>query len=91
MMSVPSMWTCHWARRRIHRYLDADPAAPLTSEEVDRLEAHLATCRRCTALTGEYSGLRRALHGWSARRYPDPAALARLRLAAEQIMTKDAG
>jgi anti-sigma factor RsiW len=85
------MWTCHWARRRIQRYLDADPAALLTSEEVRRLEAHLATCERCTALTEEYRGVRRALARWSARRAPDPAALMRLRLAAEQLIAEDAG
>ncbi|QNE18243.1 zf-HC2 domain-containing protein [Kribbella qitaiheensis] len=90
-MSVTSMWTCHWARRRIQRYLDADPAAPLTFEEVHRLEVHLATCDRCTALTDEYRGVRQALIGWSTRRYPHPAALARLRVAAEQIMSEDAG
>jgi hypothetical protein len=90
MSSVTSMWTCHWARRRIQRYLDADPAAPLTSDEVHRLEAHLATCDRCTALTEEYRGLRRALLRWSARRAPDPAAVMRLRLVAEQMMAEDA-
>lgn len=91
MSSVTSMWTCHWARRRIQRYLDADPAAPLSGEDVQRLEAHLATCDKCTALTAEYRGLRRALASWSARRGPDPAAVARLRLGAEVLITEDAG
>ncbi len=91
MMSVTSMWTCHWARKRIQRYLDADPSALLTQTEVRRLETHLATCDRCTALAEEHRGLRHALSAWSARRTPDPAAVARLRLAAEQIMLQDAG
>lgn len=90
MMSVTSMWTCHWARRRLQRYLDADPAAPLTAAELHRLEAHLATCDRCTALAEEYRGLRRAMLSWSARRAPAPAAVARLRLAAEQLIGQDA-
>lgn len=91
MSSVTSMWTCHWARRRIQRYLDADPAAPLSAQEIHRLEAHLTTCARCTALTEEYRGLRRALARWSARRGPDPAAVARLRLTAEHLITENAG
>lgn len=90
MMSLTSMWTCHWARRRLQRYLDADPAAPLTADEAHRLETHLATCDRCTALAEEYRGLRRAMLSWSARRSPDPAAVARLRLAAEQLIGQDA-
>jgi anti-sigma factor RsiW len=90
MMSLTSMWTCHWARRRLQRYLDADPAAPLTADELHRIEGHLATCDRCTALAEEYRGLRRALVSWSARRAPDPAALARLRLSAERLIGQDA-
>ncbi len=90
MMSVTSMWTCHWARKRIQRYLDADPSALLTPGEVQRLEAHLATCDRCTALAEEHRGLRHALALWSTRRAPDPATVARIRLAAEQIIAQDA-
>lgn len=91
MMSLTVMWTCHWARRRIQRYLDADPAAPLSAADVHRLEAHLATCDKCTALAAEYRGLRGALAHWAARRAPDPAAVMRLRLAAERLITEDAG
>ncbi len=91
MMSVATMWTCHWAGRRIQRYLDSDPAAPLTAEEARRLEAHLATCDKCTEAAEEFRGLRRALAEWSARRAPDPAAVARLRSAAEQFMAEEAG
>ncbi len=68
MTSVTSMWTCHWARRRLQRYFDADPSARLTRVEVHRLEAHLATCERCTALAGDHRGLHRALlRRWAHR------------------------
>lgn len=33
VMSIMSMRTCMWARRRIQRYLDSDPAAPLSAAE----------------------------------------------------------
>lgn len=89
--SLTTMWTCHWARRRIQRYLDADPSARLTASEIRRLETHLATCARCSALTEEYRGLGRVLAIWSADHGPDPAAVARLRASAEQLLTESAG
>jgi hypothetical protein len=88
--AIRSMLTCHWAARRIQRYLDADPAAPLRPEEVRRLEAHLAVCARCSGLAEEYRGLRRALAQWSVRRMPDPALVARMHQAAEQILADEA-
>ena len=36
--SLRRMVTCHWSARRIGRYLDHDPSAPLTPAEVKRLE-----------------------------------------------------
>jgi len=89
MSSLSTMLTCHWSARRIQRYLDADPAAPLEPAEVQRLEAHLATCEKCAAAAEEYRGLRRALVRWSQRRMPDPALTARVRVAAERLLAED--
>lgn len=92
MMSlISTMLTCHWSARRIQRYLDADPAAVLDPVEVQRLEAHLARCEKCAAAAQEYRGVRRALLGWSRRLGLDPAITARARIAAERLMTEDAG
>ncbi len=91
MSSISTMLTCHWSARRIQRYLDADPAALLDPAEVQRLEAHLATCEKCASAAQEYRGLRRALLGWSRRRRPDPAVTARVRTAAERLLAEDAG
>lgn len=77
--SVRQMLTCHWSARRIQRYLDFDPAAPLTPGEVVRLEAHLATCEKCSDVLREHRALSRALALWSGRRGVDPAAVHRLR------------
>jgi hypothetical protein len=88
--TIRTMLTCRWAARRIQRYLDADPAAPLRAEEVQRLEAHLAVCERCTGRVEEYRGLRRALAQWSVRRMPDPSRVARMHQAAERILADDA-
>jgi anti-sigma factor RsiW len=90
--AMRTMLTCRWAARRIQRYLDADPSAPLDPGEVRRLEAHLATCTRCTALTEEYRGLHRALMTWATRRIaPEQQALARLHRVADQLVREGRG
>ncbi len=77
--TLRSMWACHWSARRIQRYLDADPSAPLTPGEIARLEVHLATCGKCTGVVVEHRALHRALSLWSGRPYVDPAAVDRVR------------
>jgi len=73
------MLTCHWSARRLQRYLDADPAAPLTPGEVARLEEHLATCERCTRVAEQHRALHRALSLWSGGTGVDPRAVERVR------------
>lgn len=65
------MLTCRWTARRLQRYLDGDRSAPLTPEEVSRLEEHLAVCERCSRALAEHRLVRRVLgglgHGASVR------------------------
>lgn len=84
-----SMLTCRWSARRIQRYLDADPGAPLDRREVERLRAHLATCAKCATAANDYRGIRRVLADWSARPVPDPDALERLRLTVRSLTARD--
>ena len=77
--TVRQMLTCHWSARRIQRYLDADPAAPLTPGEVSRLEAHLATCEKCTRVANEHRALHRALSLWSGGTAVNPRSVERVR------------
>ncbi|AXT86291.1 hypothetical protein C6I20_14625 [Aeromicrobium sp. A1-2] len=79
------MVTCRWSGRRIQRYLDADPAATLSREEMARLEAHLAVCDRCSAAVSDYRGVKAALARLAERRTPDEASIARLQLAARRL------
>ena len=89
--SMRTMITCHWSARRIQRYLDADPAAPLTPGEVSRLESHLAICERCTQVADEHRPLHRALSALPGRPMPDPAAVVRLRGFVDQLVAEDQG
>lgn len=86
---LKTMLTCHWSARRIHRYLDADPAAPLRLAESQRLERHLAICARCAELIADYRGLHRAFARWSRRQLPDTAMVARVQIASERAIAED--
>jgi anti-sigma factor RsiW len=88
--SLRRMVTCHWSARRIGRYLDNDPSAPLPPDQKRRLEEHLAVCRRCAGVTAEHRALNRALSRWSQQRLPDAAAMARMHEALERI-TREGG
>jgi len=86
---LKTMLTCHWPARRIHRYLDADPAAPLRLAEIQRLERHLAVCARCAGVIADYRGLQRVFATWSRRQLPDAAVVARVRIACERAIAED--
>ena len=86
--SLRRMVTCHWSARRIGRYVDNDPAAPLTPSEVKRLEDHLAVCEKCSGVTEEHHALHRALSRWSQQRLPDKAALARMHDTLDRITSE---
>jgi hypothetical protein len=77
--TLRQMLTCHWSARRIQRYLDADPAAPLTPGEISRLDGHLATCEKCNQVATEHRALHRALSLWSGGAGVDPESVDRVR------------
>lgn len=83
--SLRQMITCYWSARRIQRYLDADPSAPLTPGEVARLEAHLAICDRCSQVAEEHRILHKALSRWSGAPLEDEKAVDRLRSFVAQL------
>lgn len=87
--SLRRMVTCHWSARRIGRYLDQDPSAPLRPEEVRRLEEHLAICEKCTRAADEQRMLSRALMAWSQRRLVDDTALVRMHDVLDRLTATD--
>ena len=80
------MVSCHWTARRLQRYLDADPSAPLTPGEVTRLEEHLATCARCSEVMRQHRVLHRALSLWSTRRAVDADSVDRMRAVLDDLV-----
>jgi anti-sigma factor RsiW len=84
-----TMLTCHWSARRIQRYLDSDPAAPLRPNAVRRLEAHLAACDKCGAAAAEYRQINTALSRWALRRMPDPDSITHLHGVIDRVVRGD--
>ncbi|MCE0486546.1 zf-HC2 domain-containing protein [Ornithinimicrobium sediminis] len=84
--SLRQMITCHWSARRIQRYLDADPSAPLAPGEVARLEAHLAICDTCAKVAEEHRILHKALSRWSGAVVDDDAAVQRLQSFVDSLV-----
>ncbi len=87
--AIRTMVTCRWSASRIQRYLDADPAALLTDDEIRRLESHLAVCGRCAAAAAEYRQLDSALSRWAARRMPDPHAVEHMHEVLDRLARGD--
>lgn len=82
---IARMMSCYWARRRVHAYLDADPALPLSPQDVERLERHLRVCARCSRTVEETRRLRAALDRLAQRRDVDPEAISRLRSVGQRL------
>ena len=83
--------TCWWAARRLDRYIDADPSAQLSTAEVQRLQRHAATCRRCAAELAERQRVHASLRRFGTRDLTEPAALERLDAVAAQLRTTGKG
>ncbi len=83
------MLSCHFTAKRLQRYLDADPAAPLEPAEARRLEAHLAECDRCSSAAADFRSMRWAMLRLSRLVGPDPAAVQRLHRAVDQLLEED--
>ncbi|OLT20525.1 hypothetical protein BJF81_04370 [Ornithinimicrobium sp. CNJ-824] len=78
--SLRQMLECRWSARHVQRYLDADPSASLTPQEVQRLEEHLDVCARCTQVVQEHRALHHALTlTLGPTSLPDEDAVDRLR------------
>ena len=78
-----SMPECRWVRAHLTQYLDHDPAAPLSAEEIARIEKHIAMCEKCTSISEDYREISKALTQY--RRRVDRDSIARLSNSLKQI------
>ncbi len=85
MMNIAFALRCKWATRRLQRYLDMDPAAPLSESEVARVRAHIADCEKCSMSVAHYKQINSALRWLGESKVPDEASLNRLKSALDEI------
>lgn len=76
MSEVISMPECRWVRTRLTQYLDRDPSAPLSNEELARLESHIAICEKCASISEDYREMSQALSQY--RKNVDKESIERL-------------
>ena len=84
---VMSMPECHWVRAHLIRYLDRDPSAPMSPEELARLETHIAICEKCAAVSEDYREASDALS--QLRTHVDQESIARLSASLEKLTLDD--
>ena len=78
---------CHWVRAHLIRYLDRDPSAPMSPEELARLETHIAICDRCSAISKDYRETSQALS--RLRTHVDKESIARLSASLAKLTLDD--
>lgn len=84
---VMSMPECHWVRAHLIRYLDRDPSAPLSEEELARLQTHIAICDKCAAISDEYRETSKALSQF--RTQVDKESIERLSNSLKKLTLED--
>ena len=84
---VMSMPECRWVRSHLTQYLDRDPSAPLNDEELNRLEAHIAICEKCAAISEDYRETSKALSQY--RKHVDQESIERLSNSLKKLTSEE--
>jgi hypothetical protein len=84
---VMSMPECRWVRSHLSQYLDRDPSAPLSDEELTRLQTHIAICDKCAAISEDYRETSHALSQY--RKHVDQESIERLSNSLKKLTSGD--
>jgi hypothetical protein len=84
---VMAMPECRWVKSHLSQYLDRDPSAPLTDEELTRLQTHIAICDKCAAISEDYRETSYALSQY--RKHVDQESIERLSNSLEKLTSGD--
>ena len=84
---IISMPECRWVRSHLTQYLDRDPSAPLSDEELAKLETHIAICDNCAAISEEYRETSKALS--QLRTHADQESIDRLSNSLKKLTLGD--
>lgn len=78
---------CRWVRAHLTQYLDRDPSAPLSAEELARLETHIAICEKCASISEDYRETSKALSQY--RQQLDQASIERLSNSLKKLTSEE--
>ncbi len=85
MSSITFAIRCKWTTRHLQRYIDMDPAANLSAQDITRVRAHLAECEKCRTSVDDYKRMNAALRWIGKNTVPEEASLKRLKEKLNQI------
>ena len=81
MMNLVVALRCKINSRRLSRYIDRDPDAPLNESEIRKVKAHIAECEKCTAVVTDFTNMKSAMRWLGANQPPDESGIERLKHA----------
>ena len=84
---VMLMSECRWIHSHLTQYLDRDPSAPLSEEEMARLQVHIEICERCAAISEDYRETSKALSQY--RNHVDQDSIERLNESLKKLTSED--
>lgn len=79
MMNLMMAMRCRITSRRLSRYIDRDPAAPLSASEILKVKSHLDECEKCTAAVRDLSNIKSTMRRLGSAQMPDESSIERLK------------
>lgn len=89
MMQILQAIHCHQTAKRLSKYLDMDPSAPLSQLELSRVREHLAECQKCTELANDLKNVKSRLRWLGASRLADQSSLAKLTVTLDGLSHRE--
>lgn len=80
---------CRRTRRRLQRFLDRDPSAPLTAAEEREVQAHLEICEKCQNLAADFTALHASLGRLGAGLAPEQDVIDRVHGFLDSIVDQE--
>lgn len=79
MMNLAVAVRCKINSRRLSRYIDRDPAAPLSESEILKVQLHLVECEKCAVAVRDLTNMKYAMRWLGSSQMPDESSIERLK------------
>lgn len=85
MMNVMQAIRCHRTAKWLSRYVDLDPSAQLSDDEIQQVRAHLAECEKCTSSVKDLAKIKNSLRWIGTFQASDEPGLTRLKATLDEL------